>query len=154
MIANSSSISSVMPLAISGHLPSIERRKRLLAGLLPAVYFEHGVVRARRGVEGELLAHRRLGALDLLFVLAGDDERAADDVDVGRLAAGLLRARLDRRHDDFLRVLGRVEAVQRMPSQSSPARRHVRVHGGDVDRHVARPRSAPGLKNGEISVNW
>src|SRR5437870_6759717 len=57
--------------------------EELDADVLPAVDFEHREVSAGGGVEGELLTNGALRFLDLPFVLAGDDEGAADDVDVG-----------------------------------------------------------------------
>src|SRR5262249_48448157 len=85
------------------HLVRDERRhacpvalRRLLvqpvAGLAPALRLEHGDVGARGGVEGDLLPDPGAGAVNLLAVLAGDDERAGRERHILPLAVRLLQA--------------------------------------------------------------
>ena len=95
---------------------------------------EDADVGAGRSVEGDLLAHRRLGALDLVVVPAGDDEGGARQRHLLALAAHLRESGLDVREHGFIDVLDRmegmdVEAVGELAGE--PA--HVGVQARDVD---------------------
>src|SRR5581483_5767327 len=108
-----------------------------VAGLTPAVRFEHPDVRAGGGVERDLLTHQRLRPLDLVAVLAGHGERGGCERDVRPLAPGLPEPRLDVRAYGLVDVLHRmermdVEAVGELAREPGD----VGVDARDVDRDV------------------
>ena len=70
----------------------------------PAVQVEHGPVRGRRTVEGDLLAHRLLGCRPLGVVCAGDDEARPADLEAVESLAGLRPAACERRQRHLTEV--------------------------------------------------
>ena len=72
---------------------------------------EHNLVGARRGIEGNLLAHRLARFDNFSVVVAHHHKRRGKDGKVLACTPRFSKARFQMRHDKFAQVLGRVERM-------------------------------------------
>src|SRR5438094_10210852 len=100
---------------------------------LPPVGGEHGLVGARRGVEGDLRLHRASVLRELLLVITDDHERRGGVDEVLALPASRMKPVVDGGLDVLAQVLRAVERVD-MEAVAHLARdpAHVLVHAGDI----------------------
>src|SRR5215467_5522976 len=106
----------------------------------PAVHVEHGLIRARGGVEGDLLLHHLRLRASLLLRVAHDDEAGGGVGEVLAGPAGLLEPRLHRGMDDLAEILGAVEGMHvHAVAELARDAAHVGIDRGDHDGDLRMP---------------